>query len=255
MVGEPIEKQQSRLLTIGQLADYAGVTIKTIRHYHQRGLLDEPARDASGYRRYGADHAIALVKIKTLADAGVPLARVSDLLASSPEEFDEAIDEIDQTLQQRIENLARTRERLAQLSGGDRLFVSEDVADYLDRLRDIGVTQRAVRQERDTWILLHAVSPHLVATWVAEKSQLLHDPEFCALYLECDAAYDWPPDDPRLEPLAERISRWSANHQASGESDANHPPAIAHLARTASGASSLAWSRLGELAKEGKWKE
>jgi hypothetical protein len=53
-------------ITIGQLAEYAGVTIKGIRHYHRRGLLEEPPRDASGYRRYGAQHAIALVKIRTL---------------------------------------------------------------------------------------------------------------------------------------------------------------------------------------------
>jgi DNA-binding transcriptional MerR regulator len=40
-----------RLITIGQLADYAGVTIKAVRVYHDRGLLPEPPRDASGYRR------------------------------------------------------------------------------------------------------------------------------------------------------------------------------------------------------------
>jgi len=42
------------MLTIGQLADYVGVTTRAVRHYHQRGLLPEPERDASGYRRYGA---------------------------------------------------------------------------------------------------------------------------------------------------------------------------------------------------------
>jgi len=69
-----------RLITIGQLAAYARVTIKAVRHYHQRGLLEEPPRDSSGYRRYSAEHAIALIKIKTLAEAGVPLC----LLYTSP---------------------------------------------------------------------------------------------------------------------------------------------------------------------------
>src|SRR4051812_20211510 len=55
------------MLMIGQLADYAGVTVKTVRNYHERGLLEEPPRDASGYRRYGVEHAIRLVKIRTLA--------------------------------------------------------------------------------------------------------------------------------------------------------------------------------------------
>ncbi len=62
----------NHMITIGQLAAYAGVTIKAVRHYHQRGLLAEPPRDSSGYRRYSARHAIDLVKIKTLAEAGPP---------------------------------------------------------------------------------------------------------------------------------------------------------------------------------------
>ena len=69
--GEPAEGRLTNMITIGQLADYAGVTIKAIRHYHQRGLLEEPPRDSSGYRRYRAEHAVQLVKIKTLAEAGV----------------------------------------------------------------------------------------------------------------------------------------------------------------------------------------
>ena len=68
------------MLTIGQLADYAGVTIRAVRHYHKRGLLPEPERDASGYRRYAAGAVIDLIRIKALADAGVPLARIQELL-------------------------------------------------------------------------------------------------------------------------------------------------------------------------------
>lgn len=60
------------MITIGQLAGYVGVSIKTIRVYHDKGLLQEPDRDASGYRRYGANDAIDLIKIRTLAEAGCP---------------------------------------------------------------------------------------------------------------------------------------------------------------------------------------
>src|SRR6266540_5545909 len=91
--------RQKNEITIGQLADYAGVTIKAVRHYHKRGLLEVPERDASGYRRYSARHAIELVKIKTLAEAGVPLARIKELLAADVEHFGAAIAEIDRRLQ------------------------------------------------------------------------------------------------------------------------------------------------------------
>ena len=42
------------MLTISQLATYAGVTVRAVRHYHHVGLLPEPSRDGSGYRTYGA---------------------------------------------------------------------------------------------------------------------------------------------------------------------------------------------------------
>ena len=70
------------MLTIGQLASYAGVTVRAVRHYHAKGLLPEPERDHSGYRRYDAHAVVDLIKIRTLADAGVPLTRVRELLAA-----------------------------------------------------------------------------------------------------------------------------------------------------------------------------
>lgn len=241
------------MITIGQLAAYADVTIKTVRHYHQRGLLEEPPRDASGYRRYSAEHAIQLLKIKTLTDAGVPLARIKELLAANPNRFTAAIAEIDHNLQQRAAELRRARERLAQLRAGDRLFVSAEVADYLDRLEELGVSRRAVQMERDGWILMQSVSPNEAAIWLVDKRAAIDDPEFCAIYLAYDAAFDWSPDDPRLYPLADRAQRWLANWHGSSDGAAKPAlnPAIAQLVTTTPvGVSSPAWDRLIEIAKQ-----
>lgn len=236
------------MITIGQLAGYAGVTIKAVRHYHQRGLLPEPERDSSGYRRYTADQAIALVKIKTLADAGVPLARVKELLAAGPAEFTAAIADIDADLRRRAAELKRTRARIAQLDAGDRLFVSTEVADFLDRLRALGVSPRGVLLERDGWILVRSFSPEQAAALLTDKAGALDDPEFRALYLELDAAYDWPADDPRLPALAERSRRWMAGRT---DQPPAPDPAVAVLTASAAGATSPAWDRLHRLARSG----
>lgn len=242
------------MITIGQLAAYAGVTIKAVRHYHQRGLLAEPPRDASGYRRYSAQHAIDLVKIRTLAEAGVPLARIKELLAADPDRFTAAIGEIDRNLQERVEELQRTRERLTQLRTGDRLFVSVEVADYLDRLHKLGVSQRTVRMERDIWILLQSVAPKEAAMWITDKHDALGDPEFRALYLEHDAAFDWSPDDPRLTALADRTQLWLATRHAMSKGGARPTPdpAISQLVTASADASSPAWDRLIEIARQRK---
>ncbi|MFQ6394280.1 MerR family transcriptional regulator [Nocardia sp. KC 131] len=238
------------MITIGQLADYAGVTIKAIRHYHERGLLAEPDRDSSGYRRYTAQDAIALVKIRTLANAGVPLAHIKDLLDADADALTAAIAEIDHNLRDRIAQLRRTRDQLTQLRGGDRLFVSPEVADYLDDLRELGVGERQVRLERDGWILMQTASPEDAAVWIAEKRELITDPEFRALYLEHDAAYDWSPNDPRLPALADRTRNWFANHHSRSETRPVSNPTIARLAAVSQpGASSPAWDRLAQLMK------
>jgi DNA-binding transcriptional MerR regulator len=240
---------ERHLLTIGQLADYAGVTIKAVRHYHARGLLPEPPRDGSGYRRYGAQHAIQLVKIRTLADAGVPLARVKELLTAGAEEFDAAIADIDRDLRRQAEKIRRSRERIGQLRSGDRLFVAAEVAGYLERLHRLGVSERTVHLERDLWLLLHAVSPEEADGWIADKLDALDDPEFQAIYLAYDAAFDLPPDDPRLPALAARAARWHAARYRETESDGGVDPAITQLAAASVGASSPAWIRLAELAR------
>lgn len=64
------------MITIGQLARYIGVSIKTTRVRHDKALLSEPDRDPSGYRRNGANDAINLLKIRTLAEAGVSLVPI-----------------------------------------------------------------------------------------------------------------------------------------------------------------------------------
>jgi DNA-binding transcriptional MerR regulator len=238
------------VITIGQLARCAGVTIKAVRHYHARGLLEEPPRDSSGYRRYTAQHAIDLVKIRTLAEAGVPLGRIKELLSADSNGFAAAIAEIDRNLQARAEQLARTRQRIARLSASDRLFVSAEVADYLDQLHKLGVSQRTVQMERDIWILLQAVSPKEAAVWIADKREAMADTEFRAMYLDYDAAFDWAPDDPRLEPLAERTRRWLARRARSGaQGQSAQDPAMAQWVAKSAGTSSPAWVRLAEMAR------
>ncbi|MFE3554875.1 amidohydrolase family protein [Streptomyces sp. NPDC059193] len=92
---------------------------ETVRGYHDKGLLPEPDRDASGYRRYGAGDAIELIKIRTLAEAGVPLARVRDLRGATDEEFQRALREIDEELTARIRGLRARQGRLRRLATGD----------------------------------------------------------------------------------------------------------------------------------------
>ena len=193
------------MLTISQLATYAGVTVRAVRHYHAKGLLPEPERDRSGYRRYDAAAVVELIRIRTLADAGVPLSRVQELLAADEEEFAAAIDEIDRRLRAEIRERQRHRQRIAQLAAGDRLALPPEAVDYLDRLRELDVPERAIEMERDAWILVAAQIPEQMPALMALKRSQIEDPAVIALYADLVDAADWAADDPRLPAVADRL--------------------------------------------------
>ncbi|MDE2078142.1 MAG: Hg(II)-responsive transcriptional regulator [Burkholderiales bacterium] len=67
-------------LTIGKLADAAGVNIETIRYYQRRGLLDEPTKPLGGHRRYPAGEAKRVRFIKRAQALGFTLDEVGMLL-------------------------------------------------------------------------------------------------------------------------------------------------------------------------------
>ncbi|MDG4828125.1 MerR family transcriptional regulator [Solwaraspora sp. WMMD1047] len=170
------------MLTISQLAAYAGVTVRAVRHYHQVGLLPEPDRDGSGYRRYGARAVVSLIKIRTLAGAGVPLAEIGRLLEADAATFAEAIARIDDHLREEIERLETSRKQIAQLAAGDSLTLPPDIVRYLDRLREIGASERIVQAERDGWTLVVARWPDQVREWMPAKFAELEDPRTVRLY-------------------------------------------------------------------------
>jgi DNA-binding transcriptional MerR regulator len=239
-------------LTIGQVADYVGVTIRAIRHYHQRGLLPEPGRDDSGYRRYDANAVVELIKIKTLADAGVPLARIKDLLQAEPEQFARAVGQIDAALRARIRDLQEQRRRIAGLAVGDSLFLPPKIAELLDQLRAIGVSARTIQIERDGWILLAARYPNAADDAAYEKVKGLADPEFRKIYLAYDRAAGWDPADPRLEQIADQILAFAARYEPGA---AASPPELANDELTLAlmsppGDLPPAWHRLDELIQE-----
>lgn len=67
-------------LTIGKLAEAAGVNIETIRYYQRRGLLDEPPKPLGGHRRYALEQAKRVRFIKRAQALGFTLDEVSALL-------------------------------------------------------------------------------------------------------------------------------------------------------------------------------
>ncbi|APR77010.1 regulatory protein, MerR [Minicystis rosea] len=193
-------------VTIGQAAAFAGVTVKTVRHYHRLGLLDEPQRDRSGYRRYVSTDLLRLVQIRTLTGAGVPLAKIGDLLDAGPERFAAALADVERRLTAQIDELVARRARLDRLAQGDRVLLPDRACAIVDRLVDLGFAPAYVASQREALVLARAMVPEDFDGFMTLLERRLDDPEFVALLKRSWEAASWAPDDPRLEDLATAVA-------------------------------------------------
>ena len=97
-----------------ELAELAGTTVNTIRHYHRLGLLDEPERRYNGYKQYQVPHLVRLLRIRRLADLGVPLSQIGPA-GTSDDSMPDALRTLDAELAASIERLQRARADIAAI--------------------------------------------------------------------------------------------------------------------------------------------
>ncbi|NNH72860.1 MerR family transcriptional regulator [Nocardia uniformis] len=189
-------------VTIGQAAAFVGVTVKTVRHYHKLGLVVEPERDSSGYRRYGSAELLRLVQVRTLAAAGVPLAEIGPLLDADTALFTIALADVERQLTERIEELIARRDTLYRLADGDRALLPDRAVALLERIPGLGFTADDVATYREGLVLARALVPESFDDYLTHVEHALEDTRLVALYKRVGEATAWEPDDPRIEELA-----------------------------------------------------
>ncbi|MET9934137.1 MULTISPECIES: MerR family transcriptional regulator [unclassified Streptomyces] len=193
-------------LTIGQAAAHVGVTVKTVRHYHRLGLVAEPERDASGYRRHRSDELFRLVQVRTPAAAGVPLAGVSGLLDADPEAFAATLKEVRRELTARIEDLTVRRDGLHRLDHGDRALLPDRACAILETPAGLGFDPASVTGQREALVLTRALVPEISDGFMTWLEQPLADPETVELTRRGWEARSWDPDDPRIGDPARELA-------------------------------------------------
>jgi DNA-binding transcriptional MerR regulator len=138
---------------IKEFADLAGSTVRTVRYYHQIGLLPvPPTRD--GARDYDMSHLARLARVRWLAQAGVPLNGIAAMLAGTSvlTDLKATVDALDE----QIAGLRAQRERMTAMiaaaePGGRLSPLPPAIARFYDELeeRSGGPARREIRRERD----------------------------------------------------------------------------------------------------------
>ncbi|MFI5534062.1 MerR family transcriptional regulator [Kitasatospora sp. NPDC051853] len=148
------------LITIGELAARTGLGLKALRLYGARDLLP-PAQvdERSGARRYGPAETRRAGHIALLRAAGLPLARIAEVLDADGEDLGHLLDVY------RREQEATHAARLTALSYAREVLSGRTPTMFTVAERDL--------PRRHVLCIRRSVSAHLLADFLAEASETL----------------------------------------------------------------------------------
>ena len=116
---------------VRELARLAGVSVRTLHHYDQIGLLTPSTRTAAGYRQYGADDLMRLQQILFFKELDVPLGEIRAILNDPDFNQVEALENHRRLLQLRAERLLRLLQTvdktIQKLTEDTRMLTDEEL--------------------------------------------------------------------------------------------------------------------------------
>ena len=182
------------LLKVGDLARRTGLTVRTLHHYDEIGLLKPSGRSEAGYRLYSQADVQRLHGIQTLRQMGLPLSDIGDLLAGDSVAPERIIGQQIRALDQQISQATELRGRLTMLRDGLMAGAEPDMGNWLQALALMTTygkyfTSAELKQIFSSWNLIEA-------DWLVVKELV-------------QGAMDrqLPPDAPEVQALA---YRWMA---------------------------------------------
>ena len=129
------------MFSIGEFSKITGLTVKTLRFYHERGVLIPARVDAgSGYRSYDRRNVETARAIAALREFGFGLDEIAEMLRDHDDEADilQFLDRRKETLRDRI---AKDRELIANL---ERMIQRETEARQMSRQTTFEIEEKTL---------------------------------------------------------------------------------------------------------------
>ena len=118
-------------LKVGELAKRTGLTVRTLHHYDNIGLLSPSGRSEGGYRLYGRDDVARLHGIQTLRRLGLSLGEVAQLIDGGNVTLPAILGQQISSLDQQIVQAQALRERLGVLQSVLAFGEQPEIDDWL----------------------------------------------------------------------------------------------------------------------------
>ena len=176
--------------SVSQIARLAGVSVRTLHHYDQIGLLSPAERSGAGYRRYGDDDLRRLQQVMFYRELGFALSDITDLISDPDAEPAEHLRRQRALLLARLERTRRLVTAVERAMEADKLgialtpeerlevFGAHDPADFADEVTQRWGDTDAYRQSRrrttaygkQDWLAIKAEAEQISAAFAAAQA-------------------------------------------------------------------------------------
>lgn len=188
---------------VGELARLAGLTVRTLHHWEQVGLISPSARTASGHRLYDESDVERLYQVVALRELGLPLESITRVLHGETDLLGRVLTEHLAHVEAQLGALRGLRSRLATLVASVNSEVSPTTSDLLELIDEVSKMSET---------FTNYFTPEQIAALEARRARL-GDDEFARVQAE------WPqliasvraemksgtdPSQPRVQELAAR---------------------------------------------------
>jgi DNA-binding transcriptional MerR regulator len=133
-------------MRIGELAHRAGVDVQTVRFYEQEGVLETPARTASGYRIYGPQHLGRLSFVRHCRSLDIPLADIRHLLVLASDSS-VSCEDVNVLVQTHLDRIRAKRAALERLEA--KLIALRGQCSSGHRIADCGILEDLIHTAQD----------------------------------------------------------------------------------------------------------
>jgi DNA-binding transcriptional MerR regulator len=200
---------QFQALKVGELAKRTGLTVRTLHHYHEIGLLKPSLHTDAGYRLYTAADVARLQQVLSLRQLGFSLEEVRDCLDRPGFSPLEVIRLHVARLREQIELQRKLCERLETLGEHFRTAGEVSADEFLQTIEVMTMTEKLAEQmgKYYTPAQLKHFEERQKAGGPEMEEAIQKGPQWWAdLFADVDAAMDAgvPAEDPKAQALAKR---------------------------------------------------
>ncbi len=200
------------MYTVGSLAEASGLTVRTLHHWDEIGLLRPAERSGAGHRRYSPEDVARLYRIVALRGLGLSLEAVAETLAQEGPDLRDAVAAHLARVEEELEHVREKRRRLRGILDAFDHSSAPSTDQIMEAIEIMTMSERYYTQEQLDQLEARRLE-------LGEDGMDKAQRDWADLITELDAARlaGTDPADPQLQPLA---ARWKALIEAFTGGDA-----------------------------------